>query len=155
MKLVAIHSFAGGSRHLFSSIDFMVDLRRHASTDTAKDHIGDHIDNPCQLIVSFAIGEHADASQETTADLQAIGASNETDVVFVQPESVFRTHDIGRGGDGESGTTKGFERHATARAGCVAHLPRLEAAAPPKLSLTASVVLPPAIRRNMIQGLVA
>lgn len=133
----------------------MIDLRGHASTDTAKDDIRYDIENPGDLIVSFALRKHGNAREQTTADLETVGASDQTHVIFIQSQSIFSSNDIGRRGYSQSRTAKGFQCHAAKGTGLVAHVSWLETAASTEISLTTHVILPAAPGRYMIQDLVS
>jgi hypothetical protein len=113
----------------------MVHLGSHAATDTTKHHVWYDIDTMSQSIVTFAFGEPADASQATGQDLQAVGTTDQTNIVFIQTETIGFSNYIRCRTDCRSRAKRGFQAHAGTWAHLLAHLTRLNAAAATKISL--------------------
>jgi hypothetical protein len=122
---------------LLSYLDFMVHLGSHTTPDTAKHHVRYDIDNKRQSIATFAFGEPANASTATGQDLQAVGTTDQTNIIFIQTETIGFSNHIRCRTDCHSRAKQGFQTHAGNWAAFLAHLTRLNAAAAPEISLTA------------------
>jgi hypothetical protein len=130
-----LHGYFLWGTHSLSHLDFMVHLGSHAATDTTKHHVRYDIDNMSQSIVPFALGEPADASQATCQDLQAVGTTDQTNIVFIQTETISFSNHIRCRTDCRSRAKRGFQTHAGNWAAFLAHLTRLKATAATKISL--------------------
>jgi hypothetical protein len=152
--LRSFHSLTGRRCHFLAMANFMIDLSGHATTDTAKDDIGYKVDNTSNHIVSLTGCQAGDDGTKTGKDLQAIGTTNQANIILIQSQGIGFSNDIGRGTDGQSGTTKGFQTHAGHGTGLITDLSWLKATTPSKVSLTTHVIRPATARFDMIQGLV-
>jgi len=66
---LSIHALTRGRLHLFSLLNFMIDLSGHATTDTAKDDIGNEIDNSGTGIIAFTGSQTSHDGKEAAENL--------------------------------------------------------------------------------------
>jgi hypothetical protein len=150
-----IHDFPLRRIGPVSQFNFMMYLRRHASSDTTKDHIGHHVDTMCQGVISLTLGTSSDTGQTKTTNLQTIGTTNQLNIIVIQSQSIRVPNDMRRGTDGGSRTQCRFQTHTGTRTGRFTQLTGLETATTTKISLTTFIVGPTTARIDMIQGLVS
>jgi len=80
----------------------VIGLSSHASRNTAKDNIGNTVDDFGSSVISFAGSNNSDESKDTGKTLQAVVASNELDIILIETQLVLLPNDTGGGTD--SGT---------------------------------------------------
>ena len=66
----------------------MMNLRSHASSHGTKDDIGQPSRDMCSAIDFFGISQAGCQVTATREDLQTVGATNESNIILVQPQSI-------------------------------------------------------------------
>ena len=140
---------------MVTNLHFVMHLCRHASTDAAKGHVRNDIDDMRQHVVTFAFRETGHARQDARKDKEAIAASNQAHVILVQSQAIGLSNDIGRARHGWTWKQTGLEAHAQRRTRLFAELSRLETQTSAKLSLTTLVVGPTRARFDVVQSSMA
>mmetsp|Transcript_14640 Transcript_14640/g.36833 ORF Transcript_14640/g.36833 Transcript_14640/m.36833 type:complete len:276 (+) Transcript_14640:45-872(+) len=152
---LTLHGFLDGRSVSFSKLDFVVCLAHHASRGTHKDNVRSHSRALGGAIEGITADTDLQTTQSDRCEKDAIVASNQTNVVLVESQSILFSQHNGGGGDSRSGANANLETETGDGAGFFSHLARLKAAAASVVPLAAFVVAPSGIGIDVIQNLFA
>mmetsp|Transcript_4337 Transcript_4337/g.12458 ORF Transcript_4337/g.12458 Transcript_4337/m.12458 type:complete len:277 (+) Transcript_4337:971-1801(+) len=151
----ALHRHARGSPAPLPALDLVVGLSQHASRRAHKDHVRRAAGAVVGTVEGVAVDADPQTAQNHRCAKDAIVAPDQPDVVLVESQVVLVPQHQGSRRRGRAGAETNLQSQTGHRAGALAELSGLEAAAAAVKSLAALVVVPPAAGVDVVEDLFA